>query len=85
VLQFFAGRFPGEALVLEGLFVIPADYQGTPRVADQVGVFSGGFYGVEDDFEIAGCGDADEGGLRGLVWREAGQNRVAVAQHEGVD
>ena len=58
----------GDSFELNCSLVFPAHDEGARGVSDQVWVFSGGFYCVEDDFEVRSCSDAYQGGLGTLVW-----------------
>ena len=66
--EFGAGGEVGEAFELEGLEgagSAAADDEGDAGVRVEVVGFAGGFEGIEDEFELGGDGEGDDGGLRG--------------------
>jgi hypothetical protein len=68
----------GDAFDLHGDLVIPADDQRDARVVAEVAVLAGGRDGVEDDFEGAAHGEADDRGLGGAGRGDGGLDGEGV-------
>ncbi len=73
-LQFAPAQLMSAALVLNGLFGRPAHYEGTCRPANQVRIFSGSLYRIEDEFQFVSDSDADQRRLRHIGISDRAQN-----------
>ena len=83
--EFGAGGEVGEAFELEGLEgtgSAAADDEGDAGVQVEVFGFAGGVQGVEDEFELIGDGEGDDGGLRRAGGGDGGLDGEGVLAEE---
>ena len=84
-LQFASAELVGSALVLNRLLSRPADHERTCRSGDEIWVFPGTLYRVEDDLQIFSDGDADQSGLRDVSLSERTQDTEFALRQEPVE
>jgi hypothetical protein len=83
-VKIFAAWLISQPLVLNGCFIVPADYKGCAWAGSQVLALARGFDRVEYEFQIRRHRDTHKRRLRPLVLRNASDHRKLVVPNEFV-